>query len=119
MPTGIRFDPIADFLRTSRRGAARAGARFPAYPDAMSQEEIGSLLSNVISPLAYLGESLDKPGAAIRGLLAGKPAELLNLIPFSDALGITSSEGLLGGTPLQLTDDENTVYGRDLLEQYG
>lgn len=55
--------------------------------------------------LQYTAETLDKPGRAARGLLAGKPSELLNLIPFSDTLG--------------LTNPEESVSGRDLLEQYG
>jgi hypothetical protein len=72
-----------------------------------------------MSTLAYIGESIDKPMAAVRGVLNGDFAEAANIIPFSDAMGITSSDGLLGGTAFQVTDDEDTVYGRDLLETYG
>jgi len=54
-----------------------------------------------MSALRNVGETLDKPGAAVRGILSGlgmgtKPGEwgggLLNLIPFSDTLGITNPE---------------------------
>lgn len=55
--------------------------------------------------LQWIGETLDKPGRAIRGVLGGKPSELLNLIPFSDTLGIT--------------DPEESVSGRQLLENAG
>jgi hypothetical protein len=89
----------------------------------ITPEEEEDLLSSLgragLSSLAYIGESIDKPMAALRGLLAGRPEELANIIPFSDALGITSSDGMFGGTSLQVTDDEDTVYGRDLLEQWG
>lgn len=54
--------------------------------------------------LGYVGETLDKPGAALRGTLAGQPDQLLNLLPFSDMAGIT--------------DPATRVSGRDLLEQY-
>lgn len=57
------------------------------------------------APVQYLAQTVDKPGRAIRGLLAGSPSELLNLLPFSDTLGIT--------------DPNNTVSGRDLNRQYG
>jgi hypothetical protein len=55
--------------------------------------------------LQYAGETLDKPGRSVRGVLAGKPSELLNLIPFSDTLGIT--------------EPSESISGRDLLEKAG
>lgn len=61
--------------------------------------------SVVLPPLAWAGQTLDKGGRALRGLLAGNPSELLNLIPLSDTVG--------------LTDPEKSVSGRDLLRQYG
>ena len=89
----------------------------------LTPEEEESLLSSLgragMSTLAYIGESIDKPMAAVRGVLNGDFEEAANIIPFSDAMGITSSDGLLGGTAFQVTDDEDTVYGRDLLETYG
>ncbi len=88
----------------------------------LTPEEEEDLLSSLgragLSTLSYIGESIDKPMAALRGLLAGRPEELANIIPFSDALGITSSEGMFYDQ-IGVTDDENTVYGRDLLEQWG
>lgn len=59
----------------------------------------------LLDALGWAGESLDKPGAAVRGLLAGRPDQLANLIPFSDTLGIT--------------DPSQRVSGRGLLEHYG
>lgn len=63
------------------------------------------MLNELLDALAYAGETLDKPGAAVRGLAAGRPDQLLNLVPFSDAIG--------------LTDPSQRVSGRDLLQQYG
>lgn len=59
----------------------------------------------VLESLQYVGETLDKPGAALRGLLAGRPDQLLNLLPFSDTVGIT--------------DPSQRVSGRDLLQEWG
>jgi hypothetical protein len=98
-------------------------ARKQRPPSVLPPAEYDSALKNItgapLSALAWLGDTLDKPGRAVRGLLGGRPEELANLIPFSDTLGITNSEGLLGGTPLQVSDRENALSGRDLLREYG
>jgi hypothetical protein len=59
----------------------------------------------LLSALGWIGSSLDKPGAAVRGLLGGDPSSLLNLVPFSDTMG--------------LTDPAKRVSGRQLLEKAG
>jgi hypothetical protein len=66
-----------------------------------------SLGGATVSGLAYAGGLLDKlTGArALRGLLGGRPEELLSILPGSDTFG--------------LTNEENSLSGRDLLEQYG
>lgn len=107
-------DPLASMWQELRQ----YGIDNPAEADE-EQSLISDLAAKGMSGLQYVGESLDKPGQALRGLLAGKPAELLNLIPFSDALGLTSSEGLFGRHGMNVTDDEDNVTGRDLLEQWG
>jgi hypothetical protein len=81
----------------------------PADPN-LTPEEESSLLGNVLGGVQWLGETLDKPGAALRGTLSGMMGGewgggLLNLVPFSDAMG--------------LTDPQKRVYGRDLLETAG
>jgi len=83
--------------------------REPAYTLTPEEEEawlrqIGGTLG---SGIQYVGETLGKPGAAITGSLSwltGGEAGggLLNLIPFSDTLGIT--------------DPQKRVYTRDILE---
>lgn len=72
-------------------------------------EEQESLLSQVLGGamggLGAIGNSLDKPGRAVRGLLGGNLREGLAAIPFSDTLGIT--------------DFSQATTGRDLLEKSG
>ena len=62
----------------------------------LTPEDQHSILSDLgqkgMSALSYTASTLDKPGAAVRGLLAGRPDQLLNLIPFSDTLGITNPD---------------------------
>lgn len=62
-------------------------------------------LEDAINGVQYVADSLDKPGRAVRGAFGGNIRELLNLIPFSDAMG--------------LTDPNEAVSGRDLLEKAG
>jgi hypothetical protein len=63
-------------------------------------------MNMLLDALGYVGSSLDKPGATVRGLLGGQGAgALANLIPFSDTAG--------------LTNEADRVSGRGLLERYG
>lgn len=75
----------------------------------LTPEEESSLLGNVMSGVQWLGETLDKPGAAVRGLIGGAlGAEgpqaglgaLVNLVPFSDTLHWTNPEERIGGREL-------------------
>lgn len=92
---------------------ARAASRVPSTleEDDPVPEDGPGMLSRVLGGLGYVGSTLDKPGAAIRGLLAGRPKELAHLIPFSDAMGITDYGGENGG--------EEAESGRSLLEKAG
>lgn len=110
MPTDFNIDALLNSV-LARRGigtAAQLPTDEPQLPD-LTPDEQESLLSQItggiLGGVQYVGETLDKPGAALRGLLAGQPEELLNLIPFSDAMGITNPE--------------ERVSGRDLLERGG
>lgn len=95
---------IARALRMPRTGP-RPGPAHPALPPEEEKSLLSDVLQSGIGGLQYIGETLDKPGRAVRGLLGGKPSELANLIPFSDTMG--------------LTDPSKSVSGRDLLEQGG
>lgn len=86
-------------------GRPRRQPMFPAPPPEVEDSLLSQLAGGGLSALGYVGSTLDKPGAAVRGLLAGQPGQLANLIPFSDTLGITN--------------EADRVSGRDLLEQYG
>ncbi len=97
-PFGIASTPFG--------GAARPRLSPAPLPDLPPEEQEG-LLSRVgqsaLGGLGYIGGTLDKAlgGRAIRGLLGGRPEELLSIIPFSDKLG--------------LTDEANAVSGKELL----
>lgn len=76
---------------------------------AFTPEEEDGLLAAIgrksLSGLQWIGESLDKPRRVVAGLIGGQPREMLNVLPFSDTLGITNPEQI--------------VTGRDLLEKVG
>lgn len=77
---------------------------FPQLDPAVADGFLSQIGKATVGGLQYAAETLDKPGAAVRGLLAGRPDQLLNLIPFSDTMGIT--------------DPSKRTSGRDLLEMY-
>ncbi len=58
-----------------------------------------------VNTLEAIAGALDKPGAAVRGTLAGDPWAWLQAVPFSRTAG--------------LADPKDVVYGRDLLAQWG
>ena len=62
-------------------------------------------MEDLLSALGYIGDAIDKPGRAVRGLLAGRPDEAAAAIPFSDSLG--------------LTDKAHSTSGKDLLNALG
>jgi hypothetical protein len=97
-------DILSEIGLPSVRVASRRAPR-PTFSPEEEASILGTIGQNTLSGLQYVGETLDKPGRAIRGLLAGQPGELANLIPFSDTIG--------------LTDPQQSVSGRGLLEQYG
>jgi hypothetical protein len=52
----------------------------------------------MMDTLQWIGESLNKPGAALRGVLGGQGAGALkHLIPFSDTMGITNPRDQMTG----------------------
>lgn len=62
-------------------------------------------MDELMSALGYLGDLADKPGRAVRGLLAGRGREAMAALPFSDTAG--------------LTDPAERVSGSDLLASAG
>ena len=103
----ILRDIFSDLLPPSARLARQARTE-QLYPPLTQEEEdeiTPGLLSKSMRALEYVGETLDKPGRALRGLLAGRPEAALNLIPFSDMLGIT--------------DPQKSTTGRELVEKLG
>ncbi len=102
------LDPWA--LMQARQAAGEAGYGLPRRRfDPLTPEEEAAKLPTIAGSarggIGYVGASLAKPGRVIRCALAGRPRELLNVVPFSDALG--------------WTDPAEETTGRDLLRQWG
>lgn len=64
------------------------------------------LLEALGSGLGWFGDTINKPGRAVRGLLGGRPEEALALLPFSDSLGITDRANEITGKQLVGTDSD-------------
>lgn len=65
------------------------------------QEPVEEGGGGFLGMLGYVGDSLDKLGSRpLRGLLKGRPRELLSVLPFSDALGITDPKDIVSGGDL-------------------
>jgi len=69
--------------------------------------------NQALGGLGWVGGSLDKAvgGRAIRGLLGGRPEELLSIIPFSDKLGITNEDNAVSGKDLLGIDKNDDSWG--------
>lgn len=101
-------DPMELLFRRMDSVMGGTKVRRPSTEPLSPEEEESltrQLLGGAMGGLQWVGEASDKFGRATRGLLDGKPSELLNLIPFSDTMGIT--------------DPQQSVTGRQLLEDYG
>ena len=63
---------------------------------------LASTASPLLSGLSSVGFGIEKYGGgrALKGTLAGKPRELLSIIPFSDQMGLTQASDRTGGAEL-------------------
>ncbi len=94
----------------------------PARPtiQPLSPEEERPLLSKIggaaLGGVSYAGSALEKAfgGRAVRGLLGGKPRELLSVLPFSDTLGITDYDQRVSGKELLGFRPEDDSWGATL-----
>jgi hypothetical protein len=87
------------------RARQRSSFRKP-LPDDESESFAKQALNTGASGLQYVLGTLDKPGQAVRGLLAGKGASSLkHLIPFAESAG--------------LTNESDHTTGRDLTDKIG
>lgn len=105
-PDPFGRDPFAEAIRLFT--APRPAPPPPQLTPQQQDDILGGALETGIAGLGYVGKVLDKTfGArAVRGgLLGGKPRELLSVLPFSDALGVT--------------DERDVVHGTDLLADAG
>lgn len=120
------LDPF-DIFDPMRMAALGAQRRPPAIPP-LAPEEEASLLdqigSTALSGLSWLGGMLNKPGRAVRGgigALMGKDSarEMLNLIPFSDALGITDPTQEVRGTDLMGQPKDTPFFSPEGIAGFG
>lgn len=102
-------DPISNIGFRSSGQARRAMRRPLARPEEESM--LRSLTDKGVSGLSYLASALDKPGRAVRGLVGGRPEELLAAVPFSDSLGLTDPSKAVSGR--QITDDAGITSRSD------
>jgi hypothetical protein len=89
-----------------RLGQLRPVEELPPQPAGPVQLTPTELLGEE-SPgmLATIGDVLDRPANALRGVLAGRPGALTGLVPFSESMGLFT--------------DEDRVSGQDLLTEWG
>jgi len=107
------LNPMADLFGTPR--PRRPRRRAPELEQMLTPEEEKGVLGSVLSGVGYLAGAIDKPFAATRALVnagidvaQGDTPELrpiLDIIPFSDTMGIT--------------DPNEDVTGRDVLTNLG
>lgn len=106
-PAGVSVDPFSSYASMFAPRGPSARELLPEIDPESQQSTAGWLLEQGLGGLGYVGSVLDKAfgGRALRGLIGGKPQELLSVIPLSDTLGIT--------------DQANEVSGRDILADAG
>lgn len=88
-------------------GSSRPPSPIQPFSPMEERSSLQRLAGNVLPGVVWAGQALDKTLGArgLRGLLAGRPRELLSVLPFSDTTG--------------LTDPHDVTHGQDLLRQYG
>lgn len=94
MPT---IDEIDELLEDPA-GYRRKKKKRPAYDLSPEDEStiLGSLAGGAMSGLSFVGSTLDEVtgSRALRGLLAGKPQEVLSMLPWTDEIGDFTEENL-------------------------
>lgn len=115
------LDPLARLTqRNPVLGQALARNRQGDPLPPLSKPEEQSILSRVGSAamggIGYAGEVLEKTfgGRAVRGLLGGKPRELLSILPGSDLAGITDPSERVTGKELLGYNKDDDSWGATL-----
>ena len=103
------------FTRYGRQELYRAQYR-QTLPEDESQSLNTQVLSVGTSGISHVLGALDKPGQAVRGVLAGKGlSSLKHLVPFSDTMGLTTEKDHTSGRDLTnqigLTDRKDNGWG--------
>ncbi len=113
------IDPMMDAIAAPaavapRKKKKKKSATEKSYDLNDDQEGIvKSLVNTTMSGLGYVADSLDKLGGRqVRGFLGGQPRELLSILPFSDALGVTRAEDIVSGGDLIGTRGKPGLHNR-------
>lgn len=93
-------DPFAAFNDPFGGPRPRLAPAIASLPPEEEQSALSRIADLGLGGLGFVGGILNKPGRIVRGLLGGQPRELLNAVPFSDALGITDPSQQVHGTDL-------------------
>lgn len=110
----LNRDPLDSLFGTPRRKRRDSLSALPDLPDDEESSILADLASGAASGLQWVGESLDKMTGSrmLRGLLAGKPREVLSVVPGSDWIG-DETEKLFG---VRIgTDRKDITRGTDLI----
>lgn len=100
----MAFDPFADPFSMYNPGI---GETVPKLKPEVAEDWLDKIGDDLIGGLGYIGQILDKPGRAVRGILdtvtGGGPASLretLAILPFSDSIGLTREDDRVSGEKL-------------------
>lgn len=120
----MAFDPLDPFSGVfGIPGVAQPLQQRQAQPPPLQPEEEATLLDRIgaagLGGLSFIGGILNKPGRVVRGLLGGAPREALNVLPFSDALGITRPEDEVRGSDLLHSAGLTSTKDPDFLSPEG
>jgi hypothetical protein len=115
------LDPVNRIAAQNPALGAALRRNRPADPlPPLSRAEEESVLSRIGSAatggIGYAGEVLEKTfgGRAVRGLLGGRPRELLSVLPGSDLLGITDVADRVSGKRLLGYREDDDSWGATL-----
>ncbi len=83
------------------------------------KDAVAKIGAPALSAVGYIAGSIDKPFAAMRGVLAGDPSALLLAIPFSESFLRKPIDNLLQGLGINAKVPEKHITGREVLEAWG
>ena len=112
MPDPFNTDPWGNLGSSLARRRELQQQYLPPMTPQEQESELSKIGSGALHGLGWVGSSLGKAfgGRALRGLLGGKPNELLSVIPFSDTLGITDPVNEVTGAELLGGNKDTSLF---------